>query len=121
MGVPLHIVPRRRRILDHVTAMYLTLMGIHLLPKLVGRVCAWRIGHAGNVYATCNRLAPEAGVVELGHELVRLLRIIQGLVVGQWILHSTIRRCFWNGLRIVMLIGSAHDFFVSDCVAQVQR
>ena len=95
--------------LDLAIATCSTLMGIQIQPKLVGLVCAWRSGHAGNVYAMSNHLVPEDGVAELGRELVRPLHTTRGLAVEQWILHSTIRPCFRNGLHIVMLIGSVRD------------
>ena len=121
LGVPLRIVPRRLHILGLVTATCLILMGILVQPKRVGLVCVWRIGHARNVYAIFNHLAPGDGLVELGYGLARPLHITRALAAGQWILHFTVRPCLQTGLHIVMPIGTVLDLFVQDCVAQVQR
>ena len=116
LGGPLHIVLRTPHILGLVTATCLTLMGIRVQPKRVGLVCAWRIGHAGNVYAIFNHLAPGDGLVELGRGLARPLHITRALAAGQWILHFTIRPCLQTGLHIVMPIGTVLDLSLCKIV-----
>ena len=77
--------------------------------KLDGPACVWPVGHAWNVIAISNHLAPGTGSAQPGHKSVRHLLITQALAVALSILLSTTEPCFQNGLRAAERFGSVRN------------